>query len=232
MVTIIHGENQAASRMEFMDILDKNRDKEIVRLDGQNLALTDLQQALGSASFFAEKRLVAIENLISSQPKEKPWPLLEFFKKSDGEAHDVVLWEKKIIGKTILADFFSGAKTSFFEYPKVLFRFLESIQPANNQTLVFLHDVLKNMDAEAVFPMIIRQFRLLILAEAKAKTGPEEYMKLAEWQKARLLAQAKYFTPGKLKAIYQKLLEIDTRQKTGKKTTDLDGELDLLFLEM
>ena len=78
--------------------------------------------------------------------------------------------------------------------------------------------------------MLVRQFRLLLQARELEARGasPQEMareMEVQPWMPAKLLSQARNFTPGELKAILGELLEIDAGIKTGQADGPLALEL-------
>ncbi len=84
-----------------------------------------------------------------------------------------------------------------------------------------LHNLLDNEDAFALWPMVIRQFRLMLLAREliEAHGSPRE---LAEAQHVPDFAAEKAFEQARrlslpvLEKVYHKLVEIDEAAKTGK----------------
>jgi len=92
-------------------------------------------------------------------------------------------------------------------------------------------------EAMMVFHMIVRQFRILIQAhylvsQKEDQASMAKKLKMHPYVVMTACNQSKNFTAEKLKEIYARLLEIDTRFKTGKIkiTTDDNREL-LLELE-
>lgn len=75
MITIFHGDNIEASRKSFIEAIAKLKAggaNEVVRLNGAEIVLSDLIQALESQSLFGGDRVVAIEGLFSRRlSKEK-----------------------------------------------------------------------------------------------------------------------------------------------------------------
>ena len=65
MITLLHGDNIEASRLELTSIITKGKDKEIRTLDGKHLDENALIQAMESNSLFGINILVVIENLFT-----------------------------------------------------------------------------------------------------------------------------------------------------------------------
>ena len=81
------------------------------------------------------------------------------------------------------------------------------------------HQLLETMDAREIFPMIIRQFRLLLMARevVDARGGQAEVaaqVGVAPFQAKNLLEQLKNFNRAALKCVYFKLMEIEEQSRT------------------
>ena len=99
------------------------------------------------------------------------------------------------------------------------------------QAQEMLHRLLEDQEAMMIFIMVVRQFRLLLLAREVLDGGKGE----AEISRAtglqgfaarKLIPQARYFTLPALEAIYHRLLELDEAIKTGQ--IEVDVALDVL----
>lgn len=95
-----------------------------------------------------------------------------------------------------------------------------------------LHQLLNEQDAFSIFGMVVRQFRLLLLAnEVIEKRGDvQTELKLHPFVVKKLSTQARHFSISTLEAIYRRLLVIDEQAKTGKVALDLS--LDMLVVEL
>ncbi len=92
-----------------------------------------------------------------------------------------------------------------------------------------LHRLLENEDAFSVWGMVVRQFRLLLLArEVIDRRGGANEVKSAlgvhPFVAEKIFGQAKRFSLTSLEKIYHKLLEIDEAAKTSQVTLDLAME--------
>jgi len=97
------------------------------------------------------------------------------------------------------------------------------------------HQLLDEKDAFEIFGMVVRQFRLLILArDVIDEGGKEEDVKdvlgVHPFVAEKLYNQAKTFTMATLDAIYHRLLAIDEASKTGG--MPLVGSLDMFIMEL
>ena len=71
----------------------------------------------------------------------------------------------------------------------------------------------------------------LSLQLIQAKDSPQQ-LKLADWQKSRLMTQAKRFTLDQLLTLHFKLLTIDEAVKTGRNFLPLNRTLELFLLNL
>ena len=221
MITILHGDNLVSSRNRLVELIDqaKNQKKEIVELNGDKITETDLRQALESPSLFGGDRLVLIERLfvrVKSKAKDQLVRIL-------GEITRpvlVIVWEPKEVAKTYLNKL-KDSKTELFKTPRVIFQFLDSF------SLKLFHQCLKIEAPELIFHLLDRSVSDIIIALDK-----HALLKQAQWQKDRLVAQARAFSLDQLLALHQQLIDIDTAQKTGTYLTDLSTDLDLLLAKL
>lgn len=224
MIKVLHGDNIVESRKALLQMMDKVKKDggEIVSLNGHKITLAEVRNSLESGSFFGDKRLVVMENLLSSLKSSRKNEIIEYLKTKKFD-NDLVLWEGKEAGKTGLPP---KSEVLIFKISPVIFQFLESLKPGNSKTMLeFLVQVKQADEPEMIFYMLIRQFRLLIMAKDLGEKGLSE---ISPWQKNKFLNQAKSFTLEQLKEIYKKLLEIDFKQKTSGDSYKLSSRLDLL----
>lgn len=90
----------------------------------------------------------------------------------------------------------------------------------------YLHSVLSEEDSFYVFAMIIRQFRLLIQAQAALEDGKDiaSALNLPKFIAKKIASQARAFSASELEHIYHELLVIDVSVKNS--TIDLGATLD------
>lgn len=231
MITLLHGDNIVASRAELMRRIEeaKSREKEIRQLDGKSLDILILTQAVESSSLFGGTVFVVIEALLAKLgKKEKQAALLTDIIKRSGDTSDIILWEEKEIGKTLLTLLGTKVSVQLFKTPVVIFQLLDGLAPGNVSPLIdrFYHAL--ELDAvERIFIMIVRRVRELIMI--KDGVTPEG---LQGWQAGRLTSQAKLFTMDKLLSMEKKLLEIDVSIKTGTSPFPLAQQLELFIIDL
>jgi len=222
-MVIFHGENTALSRQRLNQLIEKFRG-EVVKLEGEKIALSELQQAVESRSIFGADKLVVIFGLFSRKPSKEKEKLLDYCQKENPQ--NLIVWEeKKIDGRALIS--FKKAKIELFDLPKIIYKFLDSLSPFNKKTsLLLFHQCLKKEVPERIFYFLCRHIEQLIIAADLGKRGLKN---LPDWKKEKLAKQAKAFGLEKLINLYQKLLAIDYQQKTGKSPFSLISSLDLLI---
>jgi DNA polymerase-3 subunit delta len=94
--------------------------------------------------------------------------------------------------------------------------------------LAGLRRLLENDDPRYAFNMIIRQFRLLVLARQALDLGldPQAALRVHPFVASKITAQARRFGMPLLQRVYHRLLEIDIGSKTGE--ADLEVALEEL----
>ncbi|MDP3988330.1 MAG: hypothetical protein Q8P80_04275 [Candidatus Levybacteria bacterium] len=228
MITIIHGDDNAASRKYFID--EKNNTKDAHFLDGEKTGLTELVQVFEGGMLFSQEKNIFIESFFAKKALE----LKEILKliEENSKNSNIYFWEGKELAKKELS-FFKNPVIKLFKYPQSIFLFLDSIKPDNVNNLVPLfHKTLENMEVEIVFFMMIRQFRLLLALSDSQGERIDELKRLAPWQMEKLKRQSKLFSADKLKTIYKKLGEIDLGQKTGGLNLTLEQTIDMLLVNL
>jgi hypothetical protein len=233
-ITFVHGDNQVESRDKLQELKSEAREKdfEILSIDGNNnIAITDVIQSIEAGSLFsAAGKLVVIENLLSSRKNNiNIWDYL----KAEEFDVDLVLWEpKKIDGRKLLwIKKRKRGKVEEFAYPKLMFKFLESIGThLKENTLSLFNELVKTQPVELVYYMIVRQLRMLLLVKSDSKdAGVKETKRLQNWQITRLKQQSANISLKELKNYYRTLMYIDYQQKTGRAALNLKQTLDIFL---
>jgi DNA polymerase III delta subunit len=212
MITLLHGDNIEASRLELTAIVTKTTDKEIRTLDGKHLDETALIQAMESNSLFGSKILVIIENLFTPLGR-KTKRIKEIIQVLDNttQTTDCICWEPKELSKETQSFFISKIVSKAFSIPKTIFIFLDAIKANNAKALLLLADDLLTTSApELVWSMMVSRVRQLI--QIQSGVTPT---KLQSWQVSRLTNQSRSFTMDKLLKSYANMLDMEYKLKTG-----------------
>ena len=224
---VIHGENTIASREKLVDCISASKENgnEIIRIETKSLTEAQLEEVLGTSDLFGTAKTIIIETLHSLPTSKRKKNLISLLQNS--QLHEVILWEKRSLTKTMLKPF---ASAQVFEYKasKTLFAWLDLIGKSTDATkkLRLLHEAFDNDGEYFCFLMLIRQFRLLIQIKTGAKVGGAPFMI------TKLQNQSSNFSEEELLKTYKKLLEIDIAQKTSKNLLSLQQELDLLTTKL
>ncbi len=228
MLTLIHGDNQVASRNKLVELMDnlKARGEDINTLAADKLDRAKLESALLSESLFGGQKTLVLESLYSL-PKSKKKD--EFINLICFASTDVILWEKKLLGKLELKKLPTNLQVYEFKITPKLWNFLDQLSPnpKNKTTLLKLFkESVMGESAEFVFLMLARQLRLLI----QVKEGAP--LKLAPFMHSKLQRQSQAFSLEQLLTLHQKLYTIDQKLKQSASLLDLEAELDLFLFNM
>lgn len=211
MITILHGDYQEASRAVLLRFLEKNRDKEIRRLDNRSISEDTLVQVTESSSLFGGGRVVVLEGVFTSLGRKQKLSetYAAILSRNAGEA-DIVIWEPKELSPATLKRI-GQASVTVFKLPALIFKFLDAITPGGAPiTIPLLADILRTEPAEIVFSMMLRRVRMLI--QCRDNMTPSG---LQGWQAARLTRQSASFTMDQLLELHDRLYHMDSSIKTG-----------------
>ncbi len=252
MLTLIHGDNLAATRKHLIDLKFKYPNANL--FEGSEITLTDLVQTLEGGGLFSDEKVIFIENLLSRRKQSTELKDLIIYLLSQADNATIVMWEEKEIEKKTVSTL-KNATIRTFNLPKPLFTLLDSLQPTNGKNLLRLyHEVLETVDEELVFYMLVRHFRLFIALHPQSNlhrernektaiepmendpfriTQPiEEVKRMQEWQRTKLIKQAKSFSQEQLVSYYIKLYEIEKGLKTGSQSQPLKRLIDIFLVAM
>jgi len=140
-----------------------------------------------------------------------------------------VNWERQVKVQDVEAVSIVTAQESIFD-------FVDALSTGDSKSAQrLLHRLLENEDAFSLWGMVIRQFRLLLMAREVLDShgGKDEVVKalgVHPFVAEKTTGQARAFTIPTLEKIYRKLLEIDEGVKTGQFSLEL--ALDTLIVEL
>lgn len=225
MITLVHGTDNQSSRNYFLS----QKDEDSITFDAEIINTIELEQSLQGSGLFENPKKIFIENLFTRKGSKNITPIGEVLGNSKGV--DVFIWADKEVGVKSLTGF-PKIDNQNFKIPQTIWLFLDGIRPNNPSNVTSFHKALNGSEAEIVFAMIIRQFRLLIGVSTKSKNNIDEIKKLAPWQKTKLERQAALFNLEKLKEIYKKIYKIEKSSKTGANNLSLVQNIDIFLLEI
>ncbi len=227
MKLIIHGTDLESSRNFYF--LQKQKLKNPVILSGEGLVFAEFFKYAQNQSIFDEETSMILENLFSknktgSMDVKK---IAEFI--DDAKNLNIILWEQVELSKTTLS-LIKSSQINLFSYPKKLFIFLDQIRPNNQDALIKLyHELRQTQEAEMIFFMLVRQFRLFLSSVEKKTEQIDEIKKMAPWQISKLSRQVRFFNKDELLKAYNRLYDIEYGQKTGKSDISLDASIDFFL---
>lgn len=231
MITIIHGDDIVSSRKYFIE--EKKKADSPIALEGERLTLSDLVPIVEGNQLFSQEKNIFVEKFFSGKKANSGElkNIAQYLQKNNKEAN-IFFWEAKELTPAMLS-LFKGALAKLFKLPKRLFAFIDAISPQNKQRLIPLfHKALEETEAELIFFMMIRQFRLLLALSDTNSDAIEEVKRLAPWQRNNLQKQLRHFSNESLLDIYKKLFDIDLAQKTGSSPLSLTQTIDFFLLEI
>jgi DNA polymerase-3 subunit delta len=106
---------------------------------------------------------------------------------------------------------------------------------SRQNSLHVLHRLLEEEDEQAIFPMVVRQFRLLVQTRDLLDAGQgvdqiQSALKTHSFVAKKLVEQARRFTLPQLKSLYRELVQIDIAAKRSE--TSLSLALDLFISQL
>ncbi|HSW96438.1 MAG TPA: hypothetical protein VLF89_01295 [Candidatus Saccharimonadales bacterium] len=230
MITVIHGEDIAKSRRFFIE--QKQQYNDVIFLNGQGITLTEIMQVFEGNGLFSEEKYVFIEDFFSKKKASKETDeIIKVINQNQSDAH-IYIWESKDITAGQLKKF-TAVSNHQFKIPQTLFSFLDAIKPGNGKILIQLfHQTLTDEDAQFLFVMLTRQFRLMLGVSESTENPIEEVKRMAPWQKGKIQKQAGLFSIHSLKESYERLFQMEYGMKTGKLSMSLEQVIDFFLLQL
>lgn len=231
MITLIHGENIAISRKHFIELRDNTSDA--LTIDGSSLTQLTLAQALQGQGLFAEQKDIFIEEFLTKRKQSKETDVLIAYIFAHQKDHNITFWESKDLTMRQLK-MFSQSSVRKFDFPKILFTFLDALYPGNTkQMLSLLHQTIQTEESEFAFFMLVRHIRILLaITEKQVDEEIDEVKRLAPWQLGKLQKQARVFGKEALIHMYHRLFIIESELKTGKLSVSLIQSIDFLLADL
>ncbi len=231
MIYVLHGEDTVASRNSLFQLKQDYKDLDQYSFLGDQSEITDIVQVFESQSLFDEQKFIVLEKFLQTKQKPLVASLLNHIKNYD--EHVVVVWEGQEIKKELLPFFPKTARIESFAIPKIIFQFLDNLLPNNQRQLFRLyHELLAQDEAERVFYMVVRQFRILLALSEVGTKQIDEVKRIQPWQKTKLQKQVEAFGQNRLYTLYNDLFRIETGIKTGGLSLPLEKELDIFFAKL
>lgn len=229
MITVIHGDDLAASRDYF--IAQKQKMQSPFLLEGEKLSLIDLMQIFEGGSLFNDSKTIFIESFFSVKRQSKEFDQIIAYLQNQS-SNNIYIWEGKKLTTRELS-LIKNVQEKLFKLPAALFTFLDSIRPQGGDALVTaFHASLQTSSVELIFAMMVRQFRILLAISNQQKEPIDEVKRLLPWQINKLSRQTRLFSKEELFFSYRSLFEIDLSQKTGGALFPLNHAIDFFLLSL
>ena len=217
-IVLIHGDNRPKVQERVRTIVDGVRKKgwKIARVNKDaNLAETFMSNTL-----LPESKLCIFEGVSNLKKEQVEW-LKENAMNIDGS---FLIVHNGDAPKKILQPIAKQLTEEYFTFPKILFKYLETIAPgkAPNALKIF-HELVETESVELVSAMMGRHFRDLYWVKIDPDT-----VELPGWRVKKLTAQANTFTVEKLERVMEQLASADYASKSGG--VSLLTSLDLLLM--
>lgn len=228
MMILIHGEDSSLSRKKLLEELAE-KDAEIIKLEAVKTTKEEIVLICEARSMLNPQKILVMENLFKGIiSKEKNEIIAYLLNIKDGI--DLYFWEDRELEKVKINKYLGKIKSFKFQYPSSLFNFLDAIGAENPTSLIRkFHDLLRQIEAELIFYMIIRQWRNLIIVKDVGVKGMEL---MPVWQAGKFARQANYFPLEGLISNYRQLLAIDYKIKTSSSPYTLKQLLDIFLLNL
>ncbi|MDP3724301.1 MAG: hypothetical protein Q8R11_01560, partial [bacterium] len=215
MVTLFHGDDEEASRLELQRLID-TWEGDVVRAP-QEPTQEDLVNLFQTSDLFGRKRLVIFE--------QSAFEILEKLPPELAESTTIIFWESRFLPPTVLRKLPKHIEIRAFKLKKIIFTWLDNLRPGKfRENVTMLHQLLReNEQPERLFPQLTS--RLLQLLAAKT----QQELALQDWQERKLRTQAQGFSTGGLVHLLARCRRIDRDQKTGRAAYPLTTHLELLL---
>ena len=214
---VLHGENQPQLQKVLIQLFEQAKSQEIdvVRIDWKKSNENELRLSARSQGLISIGTLVVVDNFFTGNKKS-----LQIIKELPKDGVSYIFIENKTLSPGSIKALQELFTVQGFPVPTSIFNFLNSLIPRNSKTSIEqLKKVVEQDSDEFLLIMIGRHIKNLIWIKEDSQT-----FKGADWQKQRLLVQAKKFSQEQLRGLHTKLLELDRRNKsknihrTSKKT--------------
>lgn len=219
-VTVYHGEDVDGSYAAVTErvLVAKKNGLTVFKLDGKELDRERFFSLTAQEDFFAQGKLIVINDLLRRPKSKVRDQLIELLQDCEEE---IILWEGKKL--TPAAEKLLGrAEKKYFAEKEKIWAFLGTLTPPKtpkNAVWVQLYEeTVRQSGTLYVLTMILWQLQQLLEVEAGVFAG-------APFRRASLEGQVRKFESGEIKALYNRLIDLDYRAKSGQLKLALDQEL-------
>lgn len=219
-IIVIHGDHSTKSyeRLQVFIKEAKKRSWQVKKLR-ENSKLS-LAEQLVSPDLFSSSNFFILDKINDISDKDLLW-LKTNYSKIDGT---LIICHQNTLNKSIIKKLPKNLTVEEFKLPKLIWSFLDSFYPGNaKNTLILLHEVIKNEPIEFVFSLLAKHLRDLFWVKHDSNIPGYQL-----WRIGKLARQASKFSSSLLSDIISDLSEIDINVKTSK--DNLLDALDFLIV--
>lgn len=222
---ILHGENQPEIHKNLVQLTEqaKSEELDIARIDWKKSNEKEIKLASRSQGLISLGTLVVVDNFFNNNKHAA-----KIISELSFDSSYYIFVENKTISPTLVKALQRDFVIQGYPVPPSIFNFLNSLSP-NNKTdaLTQFKKVIDQDSSEFLLTMAARHTRQLIWAKEDPQT-----LKAADWQKTKLVTQAKQFSDGQLRELHSKLLEIDRFNKKSLLPESLEKSLEVLVASL
>jgi len=227
MSYLVYGENVWLVTKKTDQIVkalsNNNPHLKTLRLDPKQVYKQSWKELFSEKNLFGETTLFVFNNATEINKKT----FIELLEQINKFKKIAIFWDNKEIRNKKIFSFFSPQNVFYFPLPKTIFKFLEAIGNQDKKYTLKLFKTLFQKEPEnLIFYWLKRHFRELTLFSI----NPSLVKNLPFWKRDKICQQLKKITPEKTISFYQKLIEIEFRQKTGTLPAGLQITLANLIL--
>lgn len=216
MIYLLHGNDYESSYRRLNQIASKYTEHKTIHLD-KSTPKEVITQTLNEESFFPQKEIIILEDLLPTIPKN--W----------GDK-DIIIWEKREVPASETKKLPASTKVELHNLKTRLFEFLDAIFPGSKN----VQRLISEQEEKSLLWHL--QNRLFLLLLVKADFGADEISNLslrnlASWQWQKLQAQARRFSISNLLEFYGGALKADYLIKTGRTSLSATTLASVLLLK-
>ncbi len=204
MIYIFHGDDQFASRSQFNNFLDQQKDTDILRLDSKNINPDLINGFINSQSLFAVKKILTVTNFFSIS-KPILTPIIKIV--NNNSSIDIVIWQDKNLNPTQLK-IFPKATVQKYTLNKSLFICLNQIKPKNLTKFIPLYKKVINQEPFELFLFFVKN------------------------QLRKQITSYSQFDKNKIKKTYLQIIELDYQSKTGQLSIPKEVALERILIQL
>lgn len=225
MLTVICGEDTKKSREYLYQLRQDFQKKNYVIKTISHSEVEDAEKDISSThNLFGQEVILQIDNLSAALGRKKKGGFIEAVERLIASPTvQLVDWEN---GKSAyqLTSLKKNANIfKEFKPEKSIFQLMQLCSPGNKNVCMQTFELVsQTQESTFIFAMLCKHIRTLILAKS------ESLPPMSPWQKKDILQQAKLWTLPQLLTFYDKLVKIDTTQKTSPVYT-MHQALQILF---